>query len=143
MRNLYAGFAGGLFGLGLVLSGMTDTTKVQGWLDLFGDWDPTLAFVMGGAIIPMAIAWRLTQGRAPVLGGDFPAPPEPKLGRNLAVGSVMFGAGWGLTGLCPGPALASISFGGWGGLVFLAAMLLGMGLAPTLRNRLDPVGANG
>jgi uncharacterized membrane protein YedE/YeeE len=143
MRNLYAGLAGGLFGLGLVVSGMTDTTKVQGWLDLFGDWDPTLAFVMGGAIIPMAIAWQLTRGRAPVLGGSFPIPPEPKIGRRIIVGSVMFGAGWGLTGLCPGPALASVSFGGWAGFVFLAAMLLGMGFAPSLRNRLDPVGASG
>lgn len=143
MRAFFAGIAGGLFGLGLIVSGMTNTQKVQGWLDLFGDWDPTLAFVMGGAIIPMAIAWRLVEGRKPVLGGTFPAPPEPKLGHNLVVGSVMFGAGWGLTGLCPGPAVASLTFGGWGGLLFLAAMLIGMGFAPALRNRLDQAAANG
>ena len=143
MRALFALAAGGLFGLGLVISGMTNTTKVQGWLDLFGDWDPTLAFVMGGAIIPMAIAWRFVIGREPVLGGAFPTPADPKIDRKIIVGSVMFGAGWGLTGLCPGPALASISFGGWGGLIFLAAMLAGMALAPALRNRLDDALASG
>jgi len=143
MRAFFAFVAGGVFGIGLLLSGMTDTRKVQGWLDIFGDWDPTLAFVMGGAIIPMAVAWRLVNGRAPALGGTFPAPPEPKLGRNLIVGSVLFGAGWGLSGLCPGPAMASLFFGGWGGLLFLAAMLIGMGLAPTLRSRLDGAAATG
>lgn len=91
MRGLFAFLAGGLFGAGLLLSGMTDTRKVQGWLDVFGDWDPTLAFVLGGAIIPMAIAWRIAEGRKPQLGGAFPPPPEPKLGHNLVVGSVLFG----------------------------------------------------
>ncbi len=137
MRSLYAFLVGGLFGAGLLLSGMTDTRKVQGWLDLFGDWDPTLAFVMGGAIIPMAIAWRFVPGRTPLLGGTFPAPPAPEVGRKLVLGSVLFGAGWGLAGLCPGPAVASLGFGGWGGLIFLAAMLAGMIAAPSLRNRLD------
>ncbi len=137
MRSLYAFLVGGLFGAGLLLSGMTDTRKVQGWLDLFGDWDPTLAFVMGGAIIPMAIAWRFVPGRAPLLGGAFPAPPAPEVGRKLVLGSVLFGAGWGLAGLCPGPAVASLGFGGWGGLIFLAAMLAGMIAAPSVRNRLD------
>ena len=115
---------------------MTDTREVQGWLDVFGDWDPTLAFVMGGAIIPMAIAWQLTRGRTPVVGGSFPAPPEPRLGRNLVVGSVMFGMGWGLSGLCPGPAVASLSFGGVEGLVFLGAMVAGMIAAPPVKARL-------
>ena len=78
MRAVVSFLTGGLFGLGLLISGMTDTTKVQGWLDVFGDWDPTLAFVMGGAIIPMAIAWRFTIGRKPVLAAAFPAPPEPE-----------------------------------------------------------------
>ena len=137
MRALFALIAGGVFGAGLLISGMTDTRKVQGWLDVFGDWDPTLAFVMGGAIVPMAIAWQLTRGRRPALGGDFPAPPEPKLGHNLVVGSVMFGMGWGLVGLCPGPAIASLSFGGVGGAVFLVAMLAGMLAAPPVRARID------
>ena len=139
MRALYAFVAGGLFGVGLLLSGMTDTRKVQGWLDVFGDWDPTLAFVLGGAIIPMAIAWRFTVGAAPRLGSTFPAPPEPRLGHNLVVGSVLFGAGWGLSGLCPGPAMASFAFGGLGGVVFLIAMIAGMIAAPPVRSRLDAV----
>ena len=137
MRALFAFLAGALFGTGLLISGMTDTTKVQGWLDIFGDWDPTLAFVMGGAIIPMAIAWRLTQSRKPLSGGAFPEPPEPKLGRNLVIGSTLFGIGWGLVGLCPGPTIASLSFGGWPNIVFIMAMLTGMWLAPSLRQRLD------
>jgi len=116
---------------------MTDTQKVQGWLDFFGDWDPTLAFVMGGAIIPMALAWRVTQGRTPRLGGAFPKQSDPEITGKLTVGSLMFGAGWGLTGLCPGPAIASITFGGWGGLLFLTSMLIGMGLAPRFSSRLD------
>ena len=137
MRQLSAFIFGGLFGVGLLVSGMTDTRKVIGWLDIFGDWDPTLAFVMGGAIIPMAIAWQLAARRnAPALGGNFPAPPEPRLGRNLVVGSVLFGAGWGLAGLCPGPAIASISWGGTGGVVFLVAMVCGMIAAPPIRQSL-------
>ena len=143
MRNLMALLAGALFGTGLVISGMTDTTKVQGWLDIFGDWDPTLAFVMGGAILPMALAWQLTRSRRPVLGGDFPAPPEARVGRRLVLGSVMFGAGWGLSGLCPGPAVASLSFGGWGGILFMASMLIGMGLAPRAAARLDALPVRG
>jgi uncharacterized membrane protein YedE/YeeE len=137
MRNLFAALAGALFGTGLWISGMTDTTKVQGWLDIFGDWDPTLAFVMGGAIIPMAIAWMFTRGRTPALGGLFPPAPEARLGRNLVIGSIMFGFGWGLAGLCPGPAIASLSWGGLEGLVFLAAMVFGMWAAPGVRARLD------
>lgn len=138
LRNLFAFAAGGLFGAGLLVSGMTDTTKVIGWLDIFGDWDPTLAFVLGGAILPMMITWQFSVRRArAVLGTEFPAPPEPRLDRNLVLGSVLFGAGWGLAGLCPGPAMASITWGGVGGAVFLAAMLVGMYVTPLLRRRLD------
>lgn len=137
MRNLMALLAGGLFGVGLYLSGMTDTDKVQGFLDFFGAWDPTLAFVMGGAIVPMAIAWAVTRGRKPLAGGDFPDRPDAQLDRKLILGAVLFGMGWGLVGLCPGPALASLSFGGTGGLVFLLAMLGGMIAAPKARQILD------
>ncbi|SNR59784.1 DUF6691 family protein [Puniceibacterium sediminis] len=138
MRNLFALLAGSLFGAGLHISGMTDTTKVQGWLDIFGAWDPTLAFVMGGAIIPMAIAWQLARIRkSPLVGGTFPPPSEPRIGRNLVIGSVLFGIGWGLAGMCPGPAIASITYGGPGVIVFIAAMLAGMWLAPRMRSYLD------
>ena len=139
MNLLFALLSGALFGAGLYISGMTDTTKVQGWLDVFGNWDPTLAFVMGGAIIPMAIAWALTRNRQPVLGGSFPAAVKPRVGHDLIVGSVLFGVGWGLVGLCPGPALASLSYGGVGGVVFLLAMIAGMYSAPTLGAQLDRV----
>jgi len=141
MRVLVSLIAGSLFGGGLFVSGMTDTTKVQGWLDVFGDWDPTLAFVMGGAIIPMFIAWRLTHGRRPMAGGEFPALPRPELDHRLITGSVLFGMGWGLAGLCPGPAVASITYNGTGGLVFMAAMLVGMGAAPSIGRSLDRVAA--
>lgn len=128
MRGLLSFAVGGLFGAGLLVSGMTDTRKVIGWLDLFGDWDPTLAFVLGGAIIPMAIAWRVMEAK-----GTAPARPDPKLSPDLIVGSLMFGAGWGLVGLCPGPAMASLSFGGYGGLVFFVSMCAGMAALPPAR----------
>ena len=94
MRNVIALLSGALFGTGLLVSGMTDTNKVQGWLDVFGNWDPTLAFVMGGAMIPMAIAWLFTKNRTPLAGGSFPEPSKNEFGRDLIIGSIMFGAGW-------------------------------------------------
>ena len=131
MRGLMALAAGGLFGLGLLTSGMTDTAKVQGWLDVFGAWDPTLAFVLGGAILPMTIAWRVAaRRREALLGGPIPAPSDTKITPQLAVGSGLFGVGWGLSGLCPGPAMASLSFGGWQGLVFFVAMCAAMMAQP-------------
>lgn len=141
MRMVFAALSGAIFGTGLWLSGMTDTTKVQGWLDIFGAWDPTLAFVMGGAIIPMAVAWRLTRGRNPAMGGLFPPPPEARVDRNLVIGSVLLGFGWALSGLCPGPAVASLSWGGVEGGVFVIAMLAGMWAAPGVRTRLDALAA--
>lgn len=137
MRAVIALTSGGLFGLGLLISGMVDTNRVQGWLDIFGDWDPTLAFVLGGAIIPMFFAWRLADGgRTPRAGGMFPPRSNQKISPELAIGSLIFGAGWGLAGLCPGPSLASLTFGGWVGLLFLAAMIVGMLMAvPVKRMR--------
>lgn len=141
MRLFIALISGSLFGAGLLLSGMTDTTKVQGWLDVFGAWDPTLAFVMGGAILPMLLAWRLTTRGAPLTGGSFPDLPRPELDHRLITGSVLFGMGWGLAGLCPGPAMASLTFGGAGGLIFLLSMIAGMSLAPKLGSQLDRLAA--
>ena len=146
MRRIFAALAGAVFGTGLLLSGMTDTTKVQGWLDVFGNWDPTLAFVLGGAILPMIIAWRVAAARKTAwLGTPLPQPPSQTLDPGLILGSILFGAGWALAGLCPGPAIASLGFGGWGGAVFLFAMLAGMLAAPTIRgflNRPSPAGAS-
>ncbi|MEN9060318.1 DUF6691 family protein [Ponticoccus litoralis] len=138
MRLLIALLAGSLFGAGLFISGMTDTAKVQGWLDIFGNWDPTLAFVMGGAMIPMALAWLVRARRATALtGAPLPPPPSRRIDQPLILGSVLFGIGWGLAGLCPGPAIAALSYGGTGHWLFLAAMLTGMAPAPQLRSRLD------
>ena len=142
IRLITTFLSGGLFGVGLLVSGMTDTRKVQGWLDIFGDWDPTLAFVLGSAILPMAIAWNIASRRArAVLGNPLPGKPRVEIDRNLVLGSLMFGAGWGLVGLCPGPAIASISWGGTGGLLFLLAMLAGMMIAPAFRARLTAMAA--
>ena len=139
MRVFIALLSGGLFGAGLVLSGMTDTAKVQGFLDLFGAWDPTLMFVMGGAILPMLVAWQIAARRdAAILGTALPAPAKTEIDRNLIVGGVLFGAGWGLSGFCPGPAMASLSFGGLGGVVFLASMLVAMVVARPVIARLSP-----
>lgn len=127
LRLLIAALAGGLFGAGLLISGMTDPAKVRGFLDVFGTWDPTLAFVMGGAILPMAIAWRVAARRKrAVTGHDLPNPPQGPVDGRLIAGSAMFGAGWGLAGLCPGPAMASLGFGGPAFVTFFVAMVTGM-----------------
>ena len=132
-RDLSAFVAGAIFGSGLLVSGMIDTRKVQGWLDFFGDWDPTLAFVLGGAVLPMILVWRIAERRGvSLLGTTIPARTPPRIDRALVTGSVMFGAGWGLAGLCPGPAMASFAIGGWGGALFFLVMVSGMVIAPTV-----------
>lgn len=142
-RNLFAALSGALFGAGLLVSGMIDTVKVQGWLDVFGDWDPTLAFVMGGAIIPMFFAWRVAEKRRiAVLGNAIPEKPVQVLDARLITGSVLFGMGWGLVGLCPGPALAAAALNGTSGLVFLLAMVGAMVATPALMRLLRPQGEN-
>ncbi|OOY10352.1 hypothetical protein BMI91_02535 [Thioclava sediminum] len=131
MRNFFAFLSGGLFGAGLLVAGMVDTKKVQGWLDVFGDWDPTLAFVMGGAVSVMFFVWIFAKRReTSMLGSPMPGPFPRLVDRNLVLGSLLFGAGWGLAGLCPGPAMGSLSFNGWEGWLFLIAMGVGMALAP-------------
>ncbi|MDO5647792.1 DUF6691 family protein [Paracoccus sp. (in: a-proteobacteria)] len=129
MRVIIAALSGGLFGAGLVVSGMTDPARVQGWLDVFGAWDPTLGFVLTGAIIPMLMAWhgvgRLV-GR--VARNAPPPPPPPTIDARLITGAALFGLGWGLAGLCPGPAIASLAYGGVPVLIFAAAMASGMAL---------------
>lgn len=133
MRIVFAILSGALFGIGLCVSGMTNTLKVQGWLDIFGTWDPTLAFVMGGAILPMAVAWRIAKRQNAPIAATQPVSPHALTQRPFVIGSVLFGAGWGVAGLCPGPAIASLSFGGIGGIVFLLSMALGMIATPRIR----------
>ena len=129
MQIITALATGLIFGLGLILSGMTDPSKVIGFLDLAGRWDPSLAFVMGGAILVGVVAFRLTRGREKSLLGDaMRLPTARQVDRRLVLGGLAFGAGWGLAGYCPGPALVSVAQGGAQPLIFVVAMLAGMGI---------------
>jgi uncharacterized protein len=127
MQRIASLLAGVLFGAGLAVSGMIDPARVQGFLDLFGNWDPTLAFVMGGAMMPMAIAWWIkTRMKSPLAANSFDLPETRQIDRKLAIGAVLFGAGWGISGLCPGPALADLAIAPMPALIFVSAMLAGM-----------------
>lgn len=126
-QMLVALIAGLLFGAGLAYSGMADPQRVQGFLDIFGAWDPTLAFVMTGAIMPMAVAWLIQQRmQKPFADAHFSLPGTTKLDGRLATGAVLFGAGWGLGGLCPGPAIADLAIAPLKAVIFVVAMLAGM-----------------
>lgn len=125
-ETLLALVAGILFGIGLAVSGMVDPARVRAFLDLFGHWDPTLGFVMLGAIIPMAVAWRVAATRsAPVAAPAFHIPPTQSIDATLIVGAAIFGIGWGLVGLCPGPALAGLVLRPFPALLFVLAMFVG------------------
>ena len=134
--------SGTLFGAGLTVSGMTDPARVRGFLDVFGRWDPTLVFVIGGAVIVMAIAWRIqARMNRPLFGEKFSLPGRGDLDRGLLIGSALFGVGWGIAGLCPGPAIASLALSPVAMLPFIAAMLAGMAIHrawPERRHELHP-----
>ena len=121
--------SGGVFGLGLAVSGMMNPAKVIGFLDVAGDWDPTLAFVMGGALLVTVPAFRLILGRGrPLLDKSFSLPSKTGLDGRLISGAALFGVGWGMVGFCPGPAVAALATGLTPDLVFVAAMIAGMAL---------------
>jgi uncharacterized protein len=127
MKHVSALFAGLIFGLGLTLSEMINPAKVLAFLDLTGAWDPSLAFVMGSALLVTAIGYRLVwRRRAPAFEAQFQVPANRKIDARLAAGSVLFGIGWGLVGLCPGPAIAALSTGGGQAVTFLLAMIAGI-----------------
>jgi uncharacterized membrane protein YedE/YeeE len=129
MKLFVALLAGLVFGVGLILSGMTDPSKVQGFLDLAGPWDPSLAFVMGGALTIASLGFSLALKWPQALFGDaIRLPTATQIDRRLVLGGLTFGAGWGLAGYCPGPALASLAHGGLKPWVFFVAMLAGMAL---------------
>jgi len=138
MKSLIAVLTGALFGAGLVISGMTDTAKVIGFLDVTGAWDPTLMFVMMGALAITAICtpWIIKWQR-PLLAEVFSLPLRTEIDARLVGGSALFGIGWGLWGYCPGPALTALTYGASSTVVFCVAMLAGMGLSDLLDRRRD------
>lgn len=130
MRHIFAALIVGLlFGAGLVVSDMVNPARVLAFLDVFGAWDPTLAYVMGAALVPSALGYLASRrmGR-PIFHTAFHIPDNKVIDRRLVVGEALFGTGWGLVGYCPGPALAGLAFGTWETIVFVGAMVAGMWL---------------
>ena len=131
--------SGALFGFGLALSGMTRPEKVRGFLDFFRSWDPSLMFVMGGAVLVHAVAYRVITRRAsPVFAAKFAIPTRKDLGARLLVGAALFGGGWGLGGFCPGPGITSLVTGAPAVLAFVGAMLAGTALAARVEDARRP-----
>ncbi|MFC4171595.1 DUF6691 family protein [Microvirga sp. GCM10011540] len=130
MALMIGAFASGLiFGLGLVISQMVNPAKVLAFLDVFGNWDPSLALVMGGAVAVSALGYAFAKRRGtPLLAPRLEIPTRRDLEPRLLAGAAIFGIGWGLVGLCPGPALTALAFGPWQVFVFVAAMIAGMAL---------------
>jgi uncharacterized membrane protein YedE/YeeE len=125
-----------LFGIGLVVSGMSDPAKVLNFLDVTGTWDPSLAFVMGGAVITAFVGYRLVLKRSkPLAAAAFQLPAKTEIDWPLLLGSAIFGIGWGLGGFCPGPALTATTLGAAGTYAFLPMMLVGMWLARVFASR--------
>lgn len=136
MKNLTALLAGLVFGVGLIVSGMANPAKVLGFLDLAGAWDPSLALVMVGAIAVGLLAFRVARGRPTSFCGEpMHLPTARQIDRRLVVGSLLFGTGWGVAGFCPGPALVALGMGESKALLFVVAMLAGMGLFELLERR--------
>lgn len=129
MNALTSLLAGLLFGLGLVVSGMANPAKVLGFLDLFGDWDPSMAFVMLGALLVGTIAFHIAGKRTrALLGAPISLPTARDIDRRLVLGSLAFGIGWGLAGYCPGPVITSLAVGGSKPWIFFLAMMAGMAI---------------
>jgi uncharacterized membrane protein YedE/YeeE len=140
MHTLGAFAAGLVFGFGLIVSGMTDPSKVTGFLDLAGRWDPSLAFVMVGAIFVGMAGYALARKRtASFLGGAMHLPTGRQIDRRLVLGSLVFGAGWGLAGFCPGPAIVSLGAGYDKAAAFIVAMLAGMAIYEIMERYIRPV----
>ncbi|MCY1272013.1 hypothetical protein D3C76_956700 [compost metagenome] len=136
MNRLTAFLCGLLFGLGLLLAGMADPAKVLAFLDLAGAWDPSLALVMAGAIgaALLPFAWARRRSRN-LLGGAMQLPQTRRLDTRLVLGSMVFGVGWGIAGICPGPALVGLGAGYWQSALFCLAMLGGMGIHEWLQRQ--------
>jgi uncharacterized membrane protein YedE/YeeE len=127
MRLLISFAIGLIFGVGLYVSGMTQPSKVLGFLDIFGDWDPSLAFVMAGAVAVGLVAFSVARRRSRTfLGDELRLPRITEIDAPLVVGSLIFGIGWGLSGICPGPGIVDVGFLDWRALVFVVSMAAGM-----------------
>jgi uncharacterized membrane protein YedE/YeeE len=130
MKGLTALVCGLIFGAGLAMSGMTDTAKVIGFLDIFGEWVPDLGFVMGGAVLVTVVAFRLVLRRNnPILADSFALPTNTAIDGRLLGGAALFGVGWGIYGYCPGPAISALVYLNTDTVIFVAAMLVGMVIA--------------
>lgn len=141
MRKLMAFFAGLLFGIGLLMAGMANPAKVLSFLDLAGAWDPSLALVMAAAIGVAFLPFRWARlQRSSLLGAPMQLPGKRTLDHRLIGGSLLFGVGWGIAGICPGPALVTLLTGRWQVLLFVVAMLAGMALFAVLERRAATVG---
>lgn len=139
MRLLAAYIAGTIFGVGIALSGMANPAKVLNFFDIFGTWDPSLAFVMGGALITTAVGYRLVFGRErPLFGKEFLIPQRRDLDLPLIGGSAVFGVGWGIAGFCPGGALPALGTGRWEVFAFTAALLVGIVIARLIQTTRRP-----
>lgn len=137
MKNILTFISGLIFGVGLIISGMTNPAKVIGFLDLFGNWDPSLIFVMLGAIPIAFIGFRIIEKKqATLLNEPVHLPGKDHMNSELIIGSLLFGSGWALAGFCPGPALVALGSGNSKGIIFVVAMLAGMLLHDHLYRRL-------
>ncbi|MGP9543907.1 DUF6691 family protein [Psychrobacter sp. AOP7-B1-25] len=127
LKNIIGLLAGLLFGLGLLVSGMTDPVKVQGFLDVFGKWDISLALVMGGGLIAAFFGVRLAKRQqSSWIGTPIDMPSKTFINKKLLIGAMLFGIGWGLVGICPGPGIVLLGTGQWQAYVFIPAMIIGM-----------------
>jgi len=134
MRNFLVLMSGSIFGVGLTISSMTNPKKVIGFLDIFSNWDPSLAFVMGGAIIITSpILYLLTKNQKIILSDKIYLPTNTKIEKNLIIGSLIFGVGWGLAGLCPGPAISSLALVESSTIIFTIFMFIGFYISKFLK----------
>ena len=138
MKNNVSFLAGIIFSIGLTISGMVNPFKVKGFLDIFGNWDYSLAFVMGGAVIFNLVAFNIVLNKKPLFSESYFLPKKFKADRNLILGAILFGAGWGLVGVCPGPALVNAVTLNGDVFIFIFAMIIGMILFNIFEKRPSP-----
>lgn len=138
LKNIIGLLAGLLFGIGLLISGMTDPVKVQGFLDVFGAWDISLALVMGGGLIVAIVGVQLAKRQQTSwIGTSIDMPSKTVINKKLLIGAMLFGIGWGLVGICPGPGIVLLGTGQWQAYIFIPAMIIGMLVYQWLEPRLN------